>query len=183
MRKDIRLTDGVITLRPYRESDTISVYKAARESVSELSLWMSWCHPDYAIEETRAWIEAQPEKWGKGTEYNFAIFYNAGRLCLGGCGLNVIDRDCGTANLGYWVRTSRTRKGIATAATLLLARFAFNELQLHRVEITVAVDNKASLRVAEKAGASREGILRNRVVNNGAPSDAVVFSFIPEDLG
>jgi len=118
----------------------------------------------------------------KGTEYNFAISNHSEPLYLGGCGLNVIDRDCGVANLGYWVRTSQTNRGIATSATLLLAQFAFNELNLNRVELTVALDNQASLRVAEKAGATREGILRNRVIKKHTPSDAVVFSFIPQDL-
>ena len=178
-----RLTDGVITLRPYRVSDIGSVYKAIRESIPELSVWMSWCHPDYSIEETKTWIESQPDKCKKGTEYNFAISSNSEPLYLGGCGLNVIDRDCGVANLGYWVRTSQTNRGIATSATLLLTQFAFNELKLNRVELTVAVDNQASLRVAEKAGATREAILRNRVIKKHTPSDAVVFSFIPPDLG
>jgi ribosomal-protein-serine acetyltransferase len=182
MKKVGRLTDGVITLRPYRASDIDVVYKAVRESISELSVWMSWCRPDYSIDETKTWIESQPGKWEKGEEYNFAISYNTGRLYLGGCGLNVIDRGCGIANLGYWTRTSRTNRGIATAATLLLARFAFNELKLNRVELTIAVDNQASLRVAVKAGTTREGILRNRVIKNDAPSDAVVFSLIPQDL-
>ena len=182
MKKGSRLTDGVITLRRYRVGDIDSVYEAVRESISELSAWMSWCHPDYSIEETRTWVESQPDKWGKGEEHNFAISYKTKALYLGGCGLSVIDRGCGIANLGYWVRTSQTNKGIATAATLLLARFAFNELKLNRVELTIAVDNQASLRVADKAGATREGILRNRVIKNDAPSDAVVFSFIPEDL-
>lgn len=176
------LTDGVTTLRPYRASDAYSVYEAVRESISELSVWMSWCHPGYSIEETEAWIESQPDNWKEGTEYNFAISYDSDPVYLGGCGLNVIDRDCGVANLGYWVRTSQTNKGIATAATLLLAQFAFDELKLKRVELTVAVDNQASLRVADKAGATKEGILRNRVVKNDAPSDAVVFSLIPQDL-
>lgn len=182
MEKDGRLTDGVITLRPYRVSDIDSVYEAARESIPELSVWMSWCHPDYSIEETRTWIESQPDKWEKGAEYNFAISYNTGPLCLGGCGLSVIDRGCGIANLGYWVRTSQTNKGIATAATMLLAQFAFNELKLNRVELTIAVDNQVSLRVADKAGATKEGILRNRVTKSDTPSDAVVFSLIPQDL-
>jgi ribosomal-protein-serine acetyltransferase len=182
MEKDGRLTDGVITLRPYRVSDIDSVYEAVRESIPELSVWMSWCHPDYSIEETGTWIESQPDKWEEGAEYNFAISYDTGLAYLGGCGLNVIDRDCGIANLGYWVRTSQTSKGIATAATLLLAQFAFRELKLSRVEFTIAVDNQASLRVADKAGASREGILRNRVVKNHTPSDAVMFSLIPQDL-
>ena len=179
MKKGGPLTDGVTRLRPYRASDAYSVYEAVRESVSELSIWMSWCHPGYSIEETEAWIESQSDKWKKGTEYNFAISYDRDPLYLGGCGLNVIDRDCGVANLGYWVRTSQTNRGIATAATLLLAQFAFDELKLNRVELTVAVDNQASLRVADKAGATEEGILRNRGVKNDGPSDAVVFSFIP----
>lgn len=182
MEKDSRLTDGVIALRPYRVSDVHSVYEAVRESIPELSVWMSWCHPDYSMEEARTWIESQPDKWEKGSEYNFAISYSEGPLYLGCCGLNVIDRGCGIANLGYWIRTSQTNKGIATAATLLLARFAFNELKLNRVELTIAVDNQASLRTAHKSGATREGILRNRVVKNNTPSDAVVFSFIPQDL-
>jgi ribosomal-protein-serine acetyltransferase len=179
MKKGGRLTDGVITLRPYRASDAYSVYEAVRESISELSVWMSWCHLGYSIEETEAWIESQADRWKEGTEYNFAIWYDSDPVYLGGCGLNVIDRDCGVANLGYWVRTSQTNRGIATATALLLAQFAFDELKLKRVEITVAVDNQASLRVAEKAGATKEGILRNRVVKSDAPSDAVVFSFIP----
>jgi len=182
MKKCGQLTDGVITLRPYRVTDIDSVYEAVCESITELSVWMSWCHPDYSIEETKTWIESQPDKCKKGIEYNFAISCNPGPSYLGGCGLNVIDRDCGVANLGYWVRTSWTNRGIATSATLLLAQFAFNELNLNRVELTVAVDNQASLRVAEKAGATREGILRNRVIKKHTPSDAVVFSFIPPDL-
>ena len=56
-----------------------------------------------------------------------------------------------------WVRTSQTKKGVATAVTFLLAKFAFDELKLNKVEIRIDVDNIASLRVAEKAGAVKEG--------------------------
>jgi RimJ/RimL family protein N-acetyltransferase len=182
MEKDGRLTDGVITLRQYRVSDIDSVYRAVRESISELSVWMPWCHPDYSIEETKTWIESQPDKWEKGEEYNFAISYGTGGLYLGGCGLRVIDQDARISNLGYWIRTSQTNKGIATAATLLLAQFAFNELGLNRIELAIAVDNQASLRVADKAGATKEGILKNRLTKNGTPCDAVMFSLVRQDL-
>jgi ribosomal-protein-serine acetyltransferase len=182
MEKDILLTDGVITLRPHQVSNIDSLYEAVRESISEISEWMPWCHPDYSIEESRTWIESQPDEWEKGEEYNFAISYNTGGLYLGGCGLRIIDHNIGIANLGYWVRTSQTKKGIATASARLLTRFAFNELRLNRVEINVAVDNQASLRVVEKVGAIKEGILRNRLTKNNAPCDAVMFSLIPHDL-
>jgi RimJ/RimL family protein N-acetyltransferase len=63
-----------------------------------------------------------------------------------------------------------------------LAKFGFEELQLERIEIVAAVGNKASERVAEKAGAVREGIARRRLRVHGVQHDAICFSLIPEDL-
>ena len=56
-------------------------------------------------------------------------------------------------NVGYWVRTGCTRQGIATATVRLVARLAFEDLDLERLEFVIGVDNVASRRVAEKAGA------------------------------
>ncbi len=183
MKRNIQLTDGFVLLRPSQSGDIASLYEAVRESIAEVSVWMPWCHPDYSIEESTIWVESQPEIWEKGTGYEFAITDYASGSYLGCCGINRIQRDWGLANLGYWVRTSQTKKGVATAATLLLARFAFTELKLGRIEIVVEVDNRASQRVAEKAGATKERVLRNRLTKNGNPCDAVMFSLIPEDLG
>jgi len=182
MEKVIRLTDGVVLLRPYEGGDVEHSYQAAWESIAEGSLWMPWCHADYSIEESRAWIESRPEAWEKGTDYDCAIIDARDSTFLGGCSLNHIDRiNCRVA-LGYWVRTSRTRQGIATAAASLLIEFGFNKLKLNRIEITAAVGNKASQRIAEKVGAKREGILRNHMVVRDHVYDMVVFSLIPEDL-
>jgi ribosomal-protein-serine acetyltransferase len=57
------------------------------------------------------------------------------------------------------VRTRQTGQGIATAAVRLIARFGFEDLGLRRLELLVAVDNMASRRVAEKVGATFEGVL------------------------
>jgi RimJ/RimL family protein N-acetyltransferase len=61
-------------------------------------------------------------------------------------------------------------------------KFAFTQLGLRRIEIVAAVGNVPSQRVAEKAGASREGVLRNRLLINGESLDAVLFSLVPEDV-
>ncbi|GAI78286.1 unnamed protein product, partial [marine sediment metagenome] len=79
-------------------------------------------------------------------------------------------------------RTDRTGQGIASRVVPLLTRYAFEHLGLKRVEIVVAVGNKASQRVAQKAGAVREGILRNRVVIGENVYDAVMHSLIPQDF-
>ena len=182
MDKQIKLTDGSVLLRPYQPGDVESLYRAAWESITEISPWMSWCHADYSIEETRTWVETRDEEWNNGTSYGFVITDAKDGSFLGGCGLNYIDTANLRANLGYWVRTSRTGKGIATTATKLLAQAGFDQLKLNRIEIMVAVGNKASQRVAGKAGAKREGVLRNRMVIPEKVTDAVMFSLIPGDL-
>ncbi len=182
MEKEIRLTDGVVLLEPYRIGDVERLYQAARESITEMSPWMSWCHADYSIEESRAWVESRAEAWEKGTEYDFAITDAKDGSFLGGCGLSHIAQANQIANLGYWVRTSRTKRGVASAAVRLLAQFGLGKLKLNRIEIMAAVGNKASQRVAEKVGATREGILRNRIVVHDRVYDVVMFSVIPKDL-
>jgi RimJ/RimL family protein N-acetyltransferase len=82
----------------------------------------------------------------------------------------------------YWVRTGDTNRGVATRAVRLLARFGFEAAALVRIEIVVPIGNAASIRVAEKAGASREGLLRSRVMLHGMLHDAVMFSLVEEDL-
>jgi len=96
--------------------------------------------------------------------------------------LNEIRKESRRANLGYWVRTDRTGLGVAVAAAKLLAKWGFEVLGLKRIEITVAVENVRSLRVAEKAGAKREGILRNRLMLHDIPHDAVMHSLIPGEV-
>ena len=84
---------------------------------------------------------------------------------------------------GYWVRSSSTRQGIATAAARLAARWGFEQWNFNRIEIIMAVGNLASRKVAEKAGARLEGTMRNRLSLHGRPHDAYLFSIIPGDLG
>src|SRR4030042_853957 len=141
-RKKLELTDGRIVLRPNRKEYIEATYKAIRESLAELSPWLPFAHKDYAIKETREWLKKRPGEWKKGTSYDFAIFDAKDEIYLGGCGINDIDKVYRKANLGYWVRTSRTGRGVATAATLLLAKWAFEELKLNRIEIVVATDNQ-----------------------------------------
>jgi RimJ/RimL family protein N-acetyltransferase len=87
------------------------------------------------------------------------------------------------ANLGYWVRTSRIREGIATEAAKQAAQYGFERLRFQRLEIVVEIGNLPSLRVAKKIGAVQEGLLRNRGNLHGSPFDAYMYSLIPSDLG
>lgn len=181
-RNKTELTDGNIVLRPYRKSDVNNLYQAVRESVKEMSVWLPFAHKDYSIKESRDWIKKRPKEWKKGTTYDFCIFNAKDGAIIGGCGFNDIGRENRQANLGYWVRTSQTGQGVAASATLLLAKWGFETLKLTRIEILVATGNARSLRVAEKVGAKREGILRNRLTIRDKVHDGVMHSLIPGDI-
>ena len=170
-----------IALRPYALADAPRLFEAARESSAEVHLWLSWCRPGYTLEDARTWIEKQVALFADRTSFAFVITAAGGQF-LGGCGLNQIDPIHRRANLGYWVRTSAAGRGIATAAVRQLAAWAFAHTDLVRLEIVVAVGNAASIRVAEKSGAIREGIARRRLRFHEASHDAVVFSIVREDL-
>lgn len=179
----MELTDESILIRPYCEDDAEHLYSGVRESIPEVSKWLPWCHENYSIEESREFISSrklasQGDEW-----YSFAVFEKSSNTFVGGVGLNFINRVHQFGNLGYWVRTSATGRGFATRATRLAARFGFTQLGLRRIEIVAAVNNVASQKVAEKAGAIRESVARQRLLIRGESLDAVIYSLIPADFG
>ncbi len=183
MQQSTTLTDGTVTLRQMQMSDSPIIFEAVLKSLSDLNPWMSWAHAGYSEEENRKWLESQPKGWDEGTDYTFAITDASDGSFIGNSGLTHINPAYRLANLGYWVRSDRRGQGFAWRAARLVARFGFEQLHLIRAEIVVATGNNASQRVAEKAGARREGILRNRMVVRETVYDAVMHSLIPLDFG
>lgn len=177
------ITDGVILLRPFRLEDAEEIYAAVRESLNELKPWMSFAYDGYSLSDSKEFIRITRARWREGTLHAFAITDQKSGSVLGGCSLSHIHPVYHLCNLGYWVRSSRRGEGIAVRATQLAARFAFEKIGLIRVEIVIAVENKASRRVAEKAGAHYEGILRNRMVVGREVYDAHMYSLVPQDFG
>jgi len=165
------------TVRLYQQRDAEEMHAAALESVPEVYPWMAWCHRRYSLGEARQWVAIQEKLAKQGMAYEFVILGEGGRF-LGGCGINQISTANRFANLGYWVRTSATGRGVAPAAARLVAEYAFRETDLIRLEIVCAAANTRSQRVAEKVGAVREGVLRSRLMLPTGPSDAVMYSLV-----
>ncbi len=176
------LTDGALLIRPLEATDRDAVYAAVTESIAEISPWLPWCHPGYAPAETAQHIESTRVAWVQESHFGFGIFDAAGATYFGNISVNHIVRQNRLANMGYWVRTSATRRGIASGAVKLAAQFAFQDLGLTRIEIAAIPENTASRRVAEKAGAKLEAIVRSRIVMHGQAYPAALYSLLPEDL-
>lgn len=175
-------TDGRIALRRYRPDDVEPLYAAVDESRASIGRWMPWCHAGYSRNDALAWVAGRERAWVEAEEYTMMIVDAATGAILGSTGLNQINRVNAYANLGYWVRTSAQRRGVGSAGVRLVARYGFDELRLGRVEIVMDVENIASRRTAEGAGARFEGVCRNRLKQGDRWHDVALYGLIPADL-
>lgn len=178
----VQLLSDSLLIRAPREGDAPALFEAARESVGEVGRWLPWCHAGYQPEDSAAWVITGRSAWLGDESYPMFIFDRQTGQLVGGTGINEIDRLRRRANLGYWVRSSRMRHGIATTSTQMVARWGFDVLGLQRIEIVAASGNTASQRVATKVGALREGLCRNRLRVHDVPTDAWIYSLVPSDV-
>lgn len=170
------VTGRDLVLRRYTPDMAPLLFEAARESIGDMHPWMPWCHADLVIGECREWLASRAPQWRADVAYDFAIF--EGERYLGGCGLNQVRRRDGVANLGYWVRSSASGRGVATRVVGMLAAFGFADLALHRIELMMSVKNERSRRVAEKSGAVFEGVLHSRLRLYDESHDARLYSLL-----
>jgi len=178
----LHLTDGVVRLRASRATDAMALADAVRESTETVGRWQDWCHAAYDTASAHAWIEASRKAWLLGEACEMLIVDAATDLPLGAMGVNRIDREQRMANLGYWVRQSAQRRGVASRAARLAIRFAFESVRVARLEVVAAHDNIPSRRTAERIGATFEGMLRNRLIVGGSSVSAAMYSLLPEDV-
>lgn len=135
------MMSGNLCLRQFVEDDADAFATAVRESVATVGLWMPWCHAGYTADEARQWFAICERSLAEKSAYEFGIFAADGERFLGGTGLNQLNRLNNCCNLGYWVRESCQRQGVATRTLRLLAEFGFASLGLTRIEIVVAQGN------------------------------------------
>jgi len=177
-----RLEAENVVVRSFGPKDAEPLHAAVCESVDEVAPYETWCHHGYTADEAAAyvgwWIEARTEK----TAFYYAVEDARTGHLLGACGLSGYSAEHRRAMLGYWVRSSRTREGIATRAASLVCCAGFEDLGLIRISVMVPTENRASQRVAEKLGAVREGLLRRELVLPSGPADVIVYGLLSGEL-
>nr|WP_198044725.1 GNAT family protein [Lysinibacillus timonensis] len=116
-------------------------------------------------------------------EYSFGIYTKGRHQLIGHISLYAIKRlPYSSAFIGYSIDERFTRKGIATEAVNSLVKFAFNDLNLHRIEAYVSPKNEGSIKVLERAQFIREGLLRKLLYINGIWEDHYMYALLQEDF-
>jgi ribosomal-protein-serine acetyltransferase len=168
-----------LTLRATRAGQGAAVNAAVVESLEDLRRWMPWAQQQPTLDESEAHCREAQAKWHTRETLDFCFFRHEDGMLVGKGGLHTIDWTVPKFEIGYWIRSSCTRRGHATEATCALARFAAERLGARRLEITSNAANAASRRVAEKSGFALEAVLRNsRRDASGALADSCLYARI-----
>ena len=159
----MRLADGTLELRPWRETDLDAVVEAARDPyVREIE------HMD----DPRAWLARMVERGESAIVVENDV--------VGGIAIGSWQPRRGS--LGYFVIDRFRRRGIATRAAKLVVRSALTEGDYIRVSAAVEPINVASIRVLESAGMRQEGLMRSYVIYGDRVGDAYLYAAVRGDL-
>lgn len=164
-----------LRLRPFEPGDVDDALRAAADP--EIRRWQTWAD-GYDRERATDFctVQAHIEPENKLT---WAV--DADDRLVGAVGLNRADWANGKVEVGYWIGPWARRRGYAREAVRAVAAYAFS-IGLHRVELLAAVGNTASRGVAERAGFSQEGILREAGRLDGRYIDMVLYAQLSGDI-
>ena len=164
-----------LRLRPFAETDSNALV-ALHSNAYVLRYWDSppWTDPARA-QRFRAACRQMAEE---GTGVRLAIDRIRAGAFIGWCSLSRWNPEYRSASLGYCLDDTAWGHGYATEAARALLQWAFDTLDLNRVQAETDTRNLASARVVEKVGFVREGTLREDCIVNGEVSDSWVFGLL-----
>lgn len=116
------LTDGVVSLRRWREPQRDELTEVVAGSLAHLGAWLIWATHGHTAETSAEFLARTVKKWADGEAFDYAIY--ASDELVGGCG--IMQRD-GGVEIGYWLALGATGRGLMTRSVTLLIGEAFRQ--------------------------------------------------------
>jgi RimJ/RimL family protein N-acetyltransferase len=161
------------TLRGWKKEDAAAIQPHADNPNIYSFLMDRFPHP-YTMEVAESWVNFM---LNLEPNYNFVIEVDG--HAAGVIGLEMRDDIYRKSPLiGYWISETLWGRGIMPAAIKLLTDYAFENLDIIRIQAGVLGNNPRSMRTLEKAGFIKEGILKNSMVKNGVILDEHVYGLV-----
>jgi ribosomal-protein-serine acetyltransferase len=167
-----------LLLEPTGRDHANALFEAAEASLKELAPWLAWAG-DTDPSSIRDFTVAMERAWAADAGWCFTILH--ADEAAGTIALDRHDRVLRSATVGYWLRSDLGGRGLMTEAGSALIDFAFGTVGLHRLELHAAPGNHGSVRVAEKLGFSRRGVLRHGSRGTDGYHDVYVFDLLESD--
>ena len=174
-----------VGLRPLTPDDFGSWKAVRRHNVEWLEPWEPRWSPDGTdpVGDRRAFgmrCSARDRERQLGTGWGLGIFL--GPALIGEINLsNVVRGAFQNAHVGYWVDRDHAGRGYAPEALVVVARFVFEDVGLHRLQVSIVPRNRSSRRVVEKLDLRCEGLAERYLEINGVWEDHLRYAITAEE--
>ncbi len=170
------LLDGATALRAWRDSDVDAIVTACQDP--EIVRWTRVPEP-YGEVDAEAYLLERYHSTHAGATAPFAIASSENLdLLLGSISILRLAWEHLRGEVGYWLAPEARGQGHATRALMLISRWGFDALGLERIDLLAATGNLPSQHVAERAGFSREAVLRSYMRGKDERQDMVAFGLL-----
>jgi ribosomal-protein-serine acetyltransferase len=167
-----------LILERFTRRDAVSLDEAIKASLPDLNQWLPWAR----LDDTAAFIRDSIQAWKEERAWDYSVKEKTDpRRHVGNVSFWTVSKLGKIAEIGYWIRSDETNRGICTEAVGLLLEESFNSLGYHKVVLRIAVGNDASDRVAQKLGFTREGTLREELLIRGNWVDHTLWSLLDRE--
>nr|WP_275447106.1 GNAT family protein [Pseudoalteromonas sp. Of7M-16] len=140
-------------------SDAQTLFSLVEANRSYLKEWLPWLDLTNSHLDSEAFIQSTHQQYHDGLGIMGGIYSN--NSLVGMCGYHPIDKINRCANIGYWIAEKSQGQGIATRCVAYLVDYAFTELQLEQVSLSIAEHNYKSQAIATRLGLGRKDIKRD----------------------
>lgn len=172
--------DSQVKLRQLRHSDAADIFNTIDTQRAYLGEWLPFVAFTKELTDTQKFVESVVDAPEERFEYVFTI-RKAGEFA-GLIGFKDTDRLNRKSELGYWLAEGFQKQGIVTRSVQRLCQFAFEELNLNRIQIKCAIGNTASNNIPQRLGFRLEGIEREGELLTGQVfTDLAIYSRLKND--
>ncbi len=153
-----------LILRRISKKDALDMYEYARNP--DVSKYLTWSAHE-SLSYTSGYIKFLIKKYRKGEFFDWGIETKDTKKLIGTCGFSVFDPQNKKVEIGYVLNPEFHNKGYATECVKCIIDYAFNELDMHRIEVRIMDGNTASERVIQKLGFKLEGTSTDEMLIKG----------------
>lgn len=177
---DYILEDEFVTLRPLTQNDFEFLLPFA---LNETDIWQFSLVPAAGAENLKTYIDVALTARKAQKEYAFIVFDKKQQKYAGCTRFYDIQLQNKTLQLGYtWYGKAFQGTGLNKDCKFLLLNFAFEKMEMERVEFRADANNKRSIAAMQSLGCTVEGILRNHLPKlDGGRRDSIILSILKEE--
>jgi len=175
----VTLPDDGIQLRLLEERHVEPVYALVDRNREYLRQWLPWVDSTRSSDDIETYIKMGLQLLADNGAFNAGIWLDD--VLVGVVGYHRIDWADRTTAIGYWLDAHHQGRGIMTRAVRQMIDYAFDELQLNRVEIHCAISNEPSCSIPRRLGCREEGVLRQAEWLNDRFVDHVIYAVSARD--